>query len=256
MIADTSSTCRDGRFFGLDRRTYSGRHVLDHAHQAPRSGPLPRALGAVSNVLTGRASRSDDITAFDSRPMPAVPVRRACVSRATRREERHEPADRPAWAAVRRGRHQRRARRGAAHRARPARASLLLAAQAALFATAVRRAASSARRTPRCSAALVRPRLGPPAHLEDPAPPRFAQGVGLGFAAGRPRRLRRRAPTSSAWSPPALALVAALLNATFGFCLGCEIYLLGGAASDSAVPGSRSPPDPQLTAPPRQGAPP
>ncbi len=33
---------------------YSGRHVLDHADQAPRSGSLPRALGAVSNVLTGR----------------------------------------------------------------------------------------------------------------------------------------------------------------------------------------------------------
>ena len=31
---------------------YCRRHVLDHAHQAPRSGPLPRALGAVSNVLT------------------------------------------------------------------------------------------------------------------------------------------------------------------------------------------------------------
>ena len=29
---------------------------------------------------------------------------------------------------------------------------------------------------------LVRPRLAPPDHLEDPAPPRFAQAVGLVFA--------------------------------------------------------------------------
>ena len=35
---------------------YCRGHVLDHAHQAPRSGPLPRALGAVSNVLTGPAA--------------------------------------------------------------------------------------------------------------------------------------------------------------------------------------------------------
>ena len=30
---------------------------------------------------------------------------------------------------------------------------------------------------------LVRPRLGPPAHTEAEAPPRFAQGVGMVFAA-------------------------------------------------------------------------
>ena len=29
---------------------------------------------------------------------------------------------------------------------------------------------------------LVRPRLGPPAELEDEAPPRFSQGLGLVFA--------------------------------------------------------------------------
>ena len=53
-IADTMSIYRDGRFVGGSVGPYSGRHVLDHAHQAPRSGPLPRALGAVSNVLIGR----------------------------------------------------------------------------------------------------------------------------------------------------------------------------------------------------------
>jgi hypothetical protein len=71
---------------------------------------------------------------------------------------------------------------------------------------------------------LVRPRLGPPKDLEDPRPPRFAQTVGLVFAlAGLAGLL---------WAPVlfyvavGLALVAALLNAVFDFCLGCEIYLL------------------------------
>ena len=72
---------------------------------------------------------------------------------------------------------------------------------------------------------LVRPRLGPPAELEDAAPPRFAQAVGLvisitgvvGFAAG----LRPLGFTAAA-----LGLVAAVLNGVFGLCLGCELYLV------------------------------
>jgi hypothetical protein len=72
---------------------------------------------------------------------------------------------------------------------------------------------------------LVRPRLAPPTELEDPRPPRFAQlvglvitglGVVLGFA-------------GVGWAVPvaaALALVAALLNSVFAFCLGCELYVL------------------------------
>ena len=104
----------------------------------------------------------------------------------------------------------------------------LLAAQAALFATAVVR---GVQRTP--VAALfrhvVRPRLAPPAHLEDPEPPRFAQGVGLvfalvalvGFLSG---------VTAVGYVATGFALVAALLNATIGLCLGCEVYLLGRRA--------------------------
>ena len=72
---------------------------------------------------------------------------------------------------------------------------------------------------------LVRPRLGPPAELEDAAPPRFAQAVGLVFAvigvAGY--------ATGVLWLgivATAFALVAAFLNAAFGLCLGCEMYLL------------------------------
>jgi hypothetical protein len=72
---------------------------------------------------------------------------------------------------------------------------------------------------------FVRPRLGPPAEVEDPAPPRFSQtvglvvtGVGLIFAAA--------GVGGAVEIAAALALVAAFLNAAFGLCLGCELYLL------------------------------
>ena len=72
---------------------------------------------------------------------------------------------------------------------------------------------------------LVRPRLGPPGELEPEAPPRFAQAVGLifavagvaGYAAG---------VTWLGMAATAAAMVAAFLNGAFGFCLGCEMYLL------------------------------
>ena len=61
----------------------------------------------------------------------------------------------------------------------------------------------------------VRPRLAPPATLEDPAPPRFAQVVGLavtlvGLALGVV--VPGAVPVAAA-----VALVAAFLNAAFGF---------------------------------------
>ncbi|MDL5352940.1 DUF4395 domain-containing protein [Microbacterium sp. zg-YB36] len=72
---------------------------------------------------------------------------------------------------------------------------------------------------------FIQARLAPPTDLEDPRPPRFAQGVGLfvsvvGLAlhlAGVP------------WALPiaaAMAFMAAFLNAVFGLCLGCRLYLL------------------------------
>lgn len=71
----------------------------------------------------------------------------------------------------------------------------------------------------------VRPRLAPPLGLEDPAPPRFAQMVGLTVtAAGLVVSLATPAAVGVA---AGIALVAAFLNAAFGFCLGCEMYLLG-----------------------------
>ncbi|WP_019632934.1 DUF4395 domain-containing protein [Actinomadura atramentaria] len=72
---------------------------------------------------------------------------------------------------------------------------------------------------------LVRPRLGPPAETEDARPPRFAQGVGLVFAltgtVGYALGISWLGTLATA-----LALGAAFLNAAFGFCLGCETYLL------------------------------
>ncbi|MFC4530210.1 DUF4395 domain-containing protein [Sphaerisporangium dianthi] len=72
---------------------------------------------------------------------------------------------------------------------------------------------------------LVRPRLGPPAELEDPAPPRFAQGVGLVFALVGVAGFAAQIPALGLGATAA-ALLAAFLNAAFGFCLGCEMYLI------------------------------
>ncbi|MEV7966556.1 DUF4395 domain-containing protein [Sphaerisporangium sp. NPDC088356] len=72
---------------------------------------------------------------------------------------------------------------------------------------------------------LVRPRIGPPAEMEDPAPPRFAQGVGLVFALVGVIGFTAQI-TPLALVATAAALLAAFLNAAFGFCLGCEMYLI------------------------------
>lgn len=72
---------------------------------------------------------------------------------------------------------------------------------------------------------LVRPRLAPPPYLEDAAAPRFAQGVGLVFAVVALAGYLAGAPLVGAVAT-GLALVAALLNAVFRFCLGCEMYLM------------------------------
>jgi len=86
---------------------------------------------------------------------------------------------------------------------------------------------------------FVRPRLGPPDALEAEAPPRFAQLVGLVFAtvgaAGYLGGLAVVGVTATA-----LAIAAAFLNAAFGYCLGCELYLLGARLRAGARPRDRS----------------
>jgi hypothetical protein len=72
---------------------------------------------------------------------------------------------------------------------------------------------------------LIRPRLGPPGELEPEAPPRFAQAVGLVFAVAGVAGYA----TGLTWLgmvAAAAALAAAFLNGAFGFCLGCEMYVL------------------------------
>ena len=72
---------------------------------------------------------------------------------------------------------------------------------------------------------VVRPRLKPPTDLEDPRPPRFAQGVGLFVVTiGLVLHL-----FGVPWALPisaAAAFIAAFLNAVFGLCLGCQLYLV------------------------------
>ncbi|MDQ8706380.1 DUF4395 domain-containing protein [Streptomyces sp. LHD-70] len=100
----------------------------------------------------------------------------------------------------------------------------LLAWQALCFAIGV---AAGVQRTPYglLFRTVVRPRLGPVTERESPAPPRFAQGVGLlfavlglvGYAVG---------PEWLGMAATACALAAAFLNAAFAYCLGCRLFLL------------------------------
>jgi hypothetical protein len=113
---------------------------------------------------------------------------------------------------------------------------VLLGVQTVLFAIAV---VLGVQRTPAAYLfrTVVRPRLGAPAHLEDPEPPRFAQGVGLAFALVGLVGYLAGATLLGAIAT-GFALAAALLNAVFGFCLGCEMYLLLkrlGARNTAAV---------------------
>ncbi|MFB8760219.1 DUF4395 domain-containing protein [Streptomyces sp. NPDC059852] len=72
---------------------------------------------------------------------------------------------------------------------------------------------------------VVRPRLGPPTAFESPEPPRFAQAVGLVFA-GLGLVGYALGPQWLGLAATGAALAAAFLNAVFGYCLGCEMYLL------------------------------
>jgi hypothetical protein len=71
---------------------------------------------------------------------------------------------------------------------------------------------------------VIRPRLGPPAELEDARPPRFAAALGTVVLAASSVVLVADADVVG-WL---LALVVAFLAglaASTGICVGCEIYL-------------------------------
>lgn len=104
-------------------------------------------------------------------------------------------------------------------------ATVLVAVQTAFFALGALRGVQF---TPTAYVfkTLIRPRLAAPDHFEDAAPPRFAQAVGLVFATGALVALLAGA-TVAGQVFAGFALAAATLNAVFGFCLGCELYLTG-----------------------------
>ena len=76
-------------------------------------------------------------------------------------------------------------------------------------------------------AKLVRPRLAPPGRARGPAPADLRPGRRL---RGRPRRAccsrLLGARSTRCRSRRRIAFFAAFLNAAFGYCLGCQIYLL------------------------------
>jgi hypothetical protein len=104
----------------------------------------------------------------------------------------------------------------------------LVAVQAAVFAVG---AAAGLRYAPYglLFRVLVAPHLGPVREREPEGPPRFAQLVGLLFAAVGAAGYLFGAPVVGAVAT-GMALVAALLNAAIGFCLGCELYLIARRA--------------------------
>ena len=73
-------------------------------------------------------------------------------------------------------------------------------------------------------AQVIRPRLAPPAELEDPRPPRFAATLGAVVLAAATVAFVAGAPTVG-WVRALLVAVRAGLSASTGICVGCEIYL-------------------------------
>ena len=71
---------------------------------------------------------------------------------------------------------------------------------------------------------LVAPRLPRPTELEPAAPVRFAHALGLVFTAVAALGYLLGV-TALGLVFTSFALVAAFLNAAFGLCLGCEVYL-------------------------------
>jgi len=76
----------------------------------------------------------------------------------------------------------------------------------------------------RIYAALIRPRLGRPASLEDPRAPRFASAVGVVFLAASTAAFLAGAITLG-WVLALIVAFLAGLAAATGICVGCEVYI-------------------------------
>jgi hypothetical protein len=103
-------------------------------------------------------------------------------------------------------------------------ATVLLAAQAVVFLIA---AIVGAARHPYgvVFKRLICPRLAAPTELEDPAPPTFSQGVGFVVVALGVVLQLLGVPYAVVVAAAA-AFIVAFLNSVFGYCVGCQIYLL------------------------------
>ncbi len=77
----------------------------------------------------------------------------------------------------------------------------------------------------RLYAEVIRPRLAPPAELEDPRPPRFAAAVGVAFLVAGTVAFAAGAE-GVGWALALIVAALAGLAAVTGLCLGCEVYVL------------------------------
>jgi hypothetical protein len=85
--------------------------------------------------------------------------------------------------------------------------------------------------------------LGPPAYLEEAAPPRFSNTLGFLFTAVATVAYYAFAAEFLAWTLALIVSALALLAAVTGLCVGCELYILARRfATRGRVPG-------RLTAP-------
>jgi len=86
-------------------------------------------------------------------------------------------------------------------------------------------------------AAVIKPRLGPPAELEDPRPPRFAAGFGA-LVLGVSTVAIVAGQVDLGWFLAlAVAVLAGLASGT-GICVGCELYLVMARIRGISVPRS------------------
>ena len=72
---------------------------------------------------------------------------------------------------------------------------------------------------------VIRPRLAPPAELEDPRPPRFAASVGVVFLVSATIAFALGA-TTLGWVLSLIVAALAALAAISGVCVGCEMYVM------------------------------
>lgn len=84
----------------------------------------------------------------------------------------------------------------------------------------------------------LRPLFGPPRELEEAAPPRFANTVGFVFLATASVAAYVLSLEGLAWGLALVVSALALLAATTGLCVGCELYVVvRRLATRGRVPG-------------------